>query len=215
MLNLPKNGGLGKDTTDINLLFAASGDLRNVVRSLIGLPEEYNKTCTVVINDHNSTIVVRNILLLLIAYQFEEYEAVPMMIHLWYSAFLPKCMVEALQKTLLPRLDQVCNKIQHRSTEFIQTETIRVENKSSLRIMLSKGNWFRLKAAITVPAGLTASAANQVRQATTQGSTRADALEFELFLRRPAKRAAWKAFCEDGVLLPFGSSRDSFDTPNP
>jgi hypothetical protein len=103
MLNLPKNGGLGKDTTDINLLFAASGDLRNVVRSLIGLPEEYNKTCTVVINDHNSTIVVRNILLLLIAYQFEEYEAVPMMIHLWYSAFLPKCMVEALQKTLLPR----------------------------------------------------------------------------------------------------------------
>jgi hypothetical protein len=147
--------------------------------------------------------------------KFPEDQAVPMMIHLWYSVFLPKCMVDALQKTILPRIDQVYSKIKDKTSNFAQGETYKVGNKSTLRILLSKEDWLRLKEALTVPEGLTASMGRQVRQATTLNPARADALNFELFLRRPGGMAAWRTFCEDGVLLPFGSSRASFDTPNP
>jgi hypothetical protein len=215
LLNFPTQRGPNKLSTDLGLLFAASGDLRNAVRSLLSLPEQYSGTYTVVINDNHSTVVVRNILLLLVAYQFREDQAVLLMIHLWHSAFLPKCMVEALQKTILPRIDQVYSKIKDKTSNFAQGETYKVGNKSTLRILLSKEDWLRLKEALTGPEGLTASMGGQVRQATTLNPARADALNFELFLRRPARRAAWRTFCEDGVLLPFGSSRASFDTPNP
>jgi hypothetical protein len=69
LLDFPTQRGPNKLSTDLGLLFAASGDLRNVVRSLLSLPEQYRGTCTVVINDNDSTVVVRNILLLLVAYQ--------------------------------------------------------------------------------------------------------------------------------------------------
>jgi hypothetical protein len=85
-----------------------------VIPTLLDLPDKYSGTCEGVIDDHDSTVVARNILLLLVAYQFPENEAVPLIIHLWYSTFLPGCMVDALQKTILPRIDQMYSKFRNK-----------------------------------------------------------------------------------------------------
>jgi hypothetical protein len=172
VLNFSTQRGPDKVSTDLGLLFAASGDLRNVVRSLLSLPDQYSGTCTVVINDNDSTVVVRNILLLLVAYQFPEDQAVPLMIHLWYSALLPKCMVDALQRTILPRIDRMYSNIKDKTSDFVQGNTYKVGNKSTLRILLSKEDWLRVKEAMTAPEGLTASIGRQVQQATTLNPTR-------------------------------------------
>ena len=45
----------------------ASGDLRNVVKTLAQLPDSYTALCEVVINDKDFDIVARNAIILLIA----------------------------------------------------------------------------------------------------------------------------------------------------
>jgi hypothetical protein len=44
----------------------ASGDLRNVIQTVNELPDDYEGSLTVVVNDRNSTIVSRNLLILAI-----------------------------------------------------------------------------------------------------------------------------------------------------
>jgi hypothetical protein len=52
ILNIKDNEGEAETINrDIALLFAASGDLRNVVKSISGLPETYKGECSVVMND--------------------------------------------------------------------------------------------------------------------------------------------------------------------
>jgi hypothetical protein len=65
-----KEGEESISRKDIVLLFAALGDLRNVVKTVIGMPEAYSGTCSIVINDFNSAITARNAILLLIASVF-------------------------------------------------------------------------------------------------------------------------------------------------
>jgi hypothetical protein len=132
VLNLSKIGGVEKAPPDLKLLFAASGDLRNVVQSLLGLPETNDGTCTVVMNDRDSTVVVRIILLLLVAYIFPEDETVPTMIHLWYSAFLPKCMVDALQEKFLPTYQTDLQQTQEQSHRSSSCEYV---TKSEIKAM--------------------------------------------------------------------------------
>lgn len=67
----------------------ASGDIRNVVRTLVSLPLEYKNTVQLVINDLDIDIVARNFVLLITAIRsHDEKEAAEHMIHLWYSALV-------------------------------------------------------------------------------------------------------------------------------
>jgi hypothetical protein len=69
---------------DFNLLFAASGDPRNVIKSIVGLPDGYTGELKAVLNDKDFLIVARNAIMLLIALHLDRETAVPMIIHLWY-----------------------------------------------------------------------------------------------------------------------------------
>ncbi|KAL9595911.1 MAG: hypothetical protein Q9179_004793 [Wetmoreana sp. 5 TL-2023] len=87
MLNMEENEGAYDIHRDMNLLFAASGDIRNIVESITqGLLDGYDGRCTLVINDINFMVVARNAILLFVALSLEPDEAVPIMIHVWYSA---------------------------------------------------------------------------------------------------------------------------------
>jgi hypothetical protein len=42
---------------DVSLLFAASGDLRNIIKTVVGLPEDYAGNCKAVINDRDTLLL--------------------------------------------------------------------------------------------------------------------------------------------------------------
>jgi hypothetical protein len=76
VLNVREQEGVGEIYRDINLLFAASGDIRNVVKSIVKcLPDGYDCRCLLVINDINFKVVARNAILLSIALSLEPNEA--------------------------------------------------------------------------------------------------------------------------------------------
>jgi hypothetical protein len=61
-----------EDTTDtvhrdFNLLFAASGDLRSAIKSILGLPNGCTRGVTAALDDINFLFVVHNAIMLLIA----------------------------------------------------------------------------------------------------------------------------------------------------
>ncbi|KAJ6197800.1 hypothetical protein J3E72DRAFT_375270 [Bipolaris maydis] len=151
ILQLQNNeGGTCATSHDFNLLFAASGDLRNVIKTIVGLPEGYQGECVAVLNDMDFIIVARNAIMLLIALQFEHDIAVPMIIHLWYSALLPRVMVQAIQSTILPMIEHVCQKIKNKPDGALQVKTFEISGRK-LSITLKKDEWARLARFCQVP----------------------------------------------------------------
>ncbi|KAF2822328.1 hypothetical protein CC86DRAFT_409945 [Ophiobolus disseminans] len=102
ILEVNRNEGEDAKEQDFNILCAASSDLRNVVKTVCRLPDEYTAKCTFVMNDFDLDIVARNIILLMVAQHMPTKEAVPAMIHLWYSARLPVALLEMIHDKLLP-----------------------------------------------------------------------------------------------------------------
>ncbi|KAA8576352.1 hypothetical protein EYC84_006485 [Monilinia fructicola] len=197
-----------------NLLFAASGDIRNVVKSLIGLPTTYNGKCEVIINDRDFDIVARNVILLLIALVFDPMQAADIMIHIWYSAFIPGPILHQIQEQVLPLIEDICSKIQGRPEKSLQSKTW-VFGTRSLSLILSKASWDLLPAFFKVPYGWSASQAQKVMTETTLSPLRRDYIDRAFYTRPPAWRVCATKFRTDGILLPFGQSRNDFNTPNP
>jgi hypothetical protein len=70
--------------------FAASGDIRNVVLTVNGLPEDYTGQLDITINDVAPFVTIRNILLLSLLRKIPDArKAADVALHVWYSAFLP------------------------------------------------------------------------------------------------------------------------------
>lgn len=215
LLNIDNNGGK-EDVTqrDIALLFAASGDLCNVVKTITKLPKEYVGECVVAINDRNFCITARNIMMLLTAMHFNPETAVPIMIHLWYSALLPAPIVRALQDSILPYVEDVCRQIHGKDGESLQAKTFRFGNRS-MRVVLRKHEWDKLVKMFFPPKGLSADAAKKIREATMMAPGRIDYIDRVLQNMSPAQRVgSWK-FRTEGLLLPYGMSRKHFAIPNP
>ncbi|KAJ6282177.1 hypothetical protein J3E71DRAFT_361124 [Bipolaris maydis] len=194
ILQLQNNeGGTCATSHDFNLLFAASGDLRNVIKTIVGLPEGYQGECVAVLNDMDFIIVARNAIMLLIALQFEHDIAVPMIIHLWYSALLPRVMVQAIQSTILPMIEHVCQKIKNKPDGALQVKTFEISGRK-LSITLKKDEWARLARFCQVPVDYRDRALLNMPAGVRQGEMH---------------------FRHTGILLPYGCSTTDFDTPNP
>ena len=184
------------------------------MKSLIGLPETYAGHCEVVINDKDSDIVARNAILLLIALHFSPKEATPMMLHIWYSALVPAQMLESLRDNILPLIQEVCNKIQAKPAQLFLSKTWTYGTRS-LRLILTKEQWNHLLRYFEIPDGLSAAQAQAIRLSTTLAPERKDYLERALLSQPPAWRVCTMKFRKNGILLPFGSSRQEYDSPNP
>lgn len=205
-------GGSFELKQDIALLFAASGDLRNIVKTLVGLPQAYAGSYSIVINDKNFTVAARNAMLLLIALYFEPEIAAPLMLHLWYSAMLPDEMTKALQEVVLPCIVDVCMKIQHKPAQSLQAKTFSF-GQSSVRLVFKVCEWFELRNMFVIPKGLTAHNARMARQAVT--FARQDHIDRALLKMPPGRRAGAIKFRTEGILLPFGACSAKFSNPNP
>lgn len=196
------------------LTLPASGDMRNVVKTLAGLPESFPGKCEVVINDKDFDIVARNVILLLVALSFSPAKAVPIMIHIWYSALIPKAFYDDLRASVLPLFVDVCAKIKAKPEEILQAKTWTFGSRS-LRLILPKKDWDRLPQYLTNPEELSITKAHDIRVAITLAPQRIDYLHRALYDQPPRWRICHKRFRQDGILAPFGVSRKQFDTPNP
>ncbi|KAH6605282.1 hypothetical protein Trco_006989, partial [Trichoderma cornu-damae] len=214
ILRLGSNEGDDYDG-DLSLLFAASGDLRNVVMTIARLPSSYKRSIKIAMNDRDLDIVARNAILLLIALVVENVdEAVDHMIHIWYSAFVRKSDAHLLERQIRPLVHDVCEKIKDKPPTSLLEKTWTFKGRS-LRVALCKSSWDKFLSHLDVPVGLTTEQAHRVRTASTLAESRRDYLERRLYAHSPAHRVAFHQFRVDGLLLPFGSPRDDFREPNP
>jgi hypothetical protein len=215
ILQLQHNESKSCETSqDFNLLFAASGDLRNALKTIAGLPEGYKGKCVAVLNDMDFIIVARNAIMLLIALQFEPDVAVPMIIHLWYSALLPSYMMQAIQTSILPMVEHVCQKIKTKPGGALQAKTFEIGGRK-LRITRKKEKWARSARFCQVPEGLTAEAAQQIRHRIMLAPDRVDYRDRALLNIPAGVRQGEMYFRHTAVLLPYGCSITDFDTPIP
>lgn len=196
------------------LTLIASGDMRNVVKTIVELPASFNGTCEAVMNDRDFDIVARNSILLLTILHYGPEKAVPFVIHLWYSALVPEELCEAIRKDILPLIEDVCIKIKNKPANSLQSKTWTYGTRS-LRLILQRNSWDLLPSFFRIPAGFTNEEAQQVRKKTMLAPHRIDHLHRAQYSRPPAWRVSFLKFREDGMLLPFGTPRESFITPNP
>ncbi|KFY06659.1 hypothetical protein V492_07863 [Pseudogymnoascus sp. VKM F-4246] len=175
----------------LRLLFAASGDFRNVVKSIARLPEGYKQSIDVTINDRDIDIVARN-----------------------YSTLIRKSDLEILQQRIRPLIEDICKKIEGKlpSTTLAKTWTF---GQRSMRLVLQKSSWDKLLAYLDTPDGLTMERENKIRAAVTLTESRKDYRDRHLLFQSNYHRIAKHRYWIDGLLLPFGSPRDDFKEPNP
>ena len=67
----------------------ASGDLRNVIHTVNNLPLNYSGKLTILLDDVQPSVAIRNlVLLLLLGDTSDPAQAAELAVHLWYSAFV-------------------------------------------------------------------------------------------------------------------------------
>ncbi|KAI8654751.1 DUF4470 domain-containing protein [Fusarium keratoplasticum] len=215
ILKLDQNEGV-QYHKDLALLFAASGDLRNVIKTVTSLPWTFRNDLTITINDNDLDVVARNIILLLTALLSAKPEdAATRMIHIWYSASIRQSDLEFLHGVVRPNIESVCSNLEGEDLDRLHSGTFSRGSYSWVNVVLPKKSWLALLKYLQVPEGLTIDQARQVRTAVTLPAGHLDFIEHNYFPLLPAQRICWHRFRLDGVLLPFGASRKPFDTPNP
>lgn len=200
--------------TDISFPIA-SGDLRNIVKTVAGLPSGYSHSLKITVNDRDFDIVARNLILLLVALVVENHdEAVDCMIHLWYSALVRESDIQILQRRIRPLIEDVCRKIKDKASGSLLGKTWKFGQRS-LRVVLDKSSWDRLLSFFGKTDNLTAEQARKTRTAITLAEARRDYRDRQICILSPVRRIAWNKFRQDGLLLPFGFPRHEFRAPNP
>lgn len=193
----------------------ASGDLRNVIKTIAQLPNSYNQAVEVTINDRDLDVVGRNVILLLIALVVDDIDkATDCIIHVWYSALVRKSDIDILQQQIRPMIEEICQKTKGKAANSLLAKTWTFGQRS-LRLVLQKSAWDTLLKSLDSPGGLNAAQANEVRKAVTLSEERRDFLDRHLMFQADFHRVALTRFREDGLLLPFGDSRGEFQHPNP
>ncbi|KAI6373129.1 hypothetical protein MCOR25_003528 [Pyricularia grisea] len=218
LIKLTDNEGVGFKQ-DIDLLFAASGDLRNVILSIGQLPDQYKQAVTAVLNDKEFDVVARNaIMLLILATVEDKNEAADCVLHVFYSAFLTKSHMEILTNKIHPLVQDVCDKTSTKLKDAILAKTWTfggAEGRVQVRVVLSRGQWLDLLAMLKAPKKLKQTRAMDIRDRVVNARERIDYVDRHILCQLPNIRMGFHKFRVDGILLPFGASRTDFVLPNP
>lgn len=194
----------------------ASGDLRNVIKTVNSIPDDFEKKVHIVINDKDMDVSARNILILFLTYTIDDPDkAADLIIHLWYSSLLTEGHMETLQTVVLPIIQQCSNKMAGKPGWGLLSHTWTLPSGDKLNIALCKDHWMRLLGYLRVPAGLTRRRADEIRKRVTLQPSRRDYQETLLSAMKPGERVAREKFLNEGLLLPFGASTEAFTVPNP
>ncbi|CCL98308.1 uncharacterized protein FIBRA_00302 [Fibroporia radiculosa] len=193
--------------SDLAIAFIASGDLRDVIRTINELPPDYPGELTVVLNDSNPMIVARNLIILLLLGMIEnKHQAADIAVHVWYSAFLPNLYHTQIQLVF----QNILSSFDHASGSL----SCPLSSKSRLEGCVGRETFS------TIAQCLISDAAYQVGDAQNELSrarlynTSEDRLHRQYWPLEPSHRLAFHEFRTYGLLLPFGAANAHFNYPN-
>ncbi|OJJ86188.1 DUF4470 domain-containing protein [Aspergillus glaucus CBS 516.65] len=187
LLRLRDNEGISTKR-DLSLPLAASGDPRNLVKTIVCLPEEYKGHVHV---DEASLIIL----------------------HLWYSAFLSGDLMESIQSKIAPLVKKVVKSKTAR--DYDNVEASWACNSATLSAELPGKTCSNLASYFPGKANVPFEKASAQRQSVTLAHSRRDYRDRAMLRLPPSWRLAKLRFRKEGVLLPFGASSERFKVPNP
>lgn len=221
ILNLDDHEGKAYDQ-DLALCFASSGDPRNLIQSVIGLPKDYRGTLTCIVNEEDPLHVVRNVMILMASMLLPPRKAAEFMLHLWYSARLTSEMsdvishIRTLISAAIETFDSTGENNLCRSTWKFGTQ--------QLSLCLNKDAWSLVVRILSSPhLGLDIElgfrkpdrGAEDRRRAVMLTPHLLDQREAHLFDLPPSQRLSAQRTRETGILSPFGSDIAAFTHANP
>ncbi|KIO27775.1 hypothetical protein M407DRAFT_72707, partial [Tulasnella calospora MUT 4182] len=209
ILNVPMNEGDSIKTQDLTLCFAASGDLRNLIKTVNGLPLNYSGRCTLVVNDYHPQVAIRNLVILCMlldsAGPSTELTA-EAALHALYSASLTSDQYEFVGKWMdgLGEIGQQPPLPFHAGINF--------NSHTSMEWWYPEQVGMRLR--LMEAASHSKAQSEADRRRVMLSPQRLDYRERYYTQLRPRHRVGFTHWLDTGVLLPFGQPVDSFDKPN-
>ncbi|KAF9543453.1 hypothetical protein CPC08DRAFT_823704 [Agrocybe pediades] len=206
-LNIKMNEGSAASNYDFNLAYVASGDLRNVVRTVNELPEDYSGKLTIVLNDREPIITLRNVLLLMVlGADKKNIEAADTALHLWASAYIQASHRLNIDKSLLELTQAI-----KRDGTHIQ---LRLGDNSDLSLTTESDDFLETTRSYTREAELDLDQANAELRRIRFEPTRRDRHHRNYLRLNPSHRLACLEYRRFGIVLPFGAANNNFNTAN-
>ncbi|KJZ73421.1 hypothetical protein HIM_07215 [Hirsutella minnesotensis 3608] len=219
VLNLDKNEGRYYDG-DLDLLFTGDSGIRHFIYSIVKMPETASPKMFVAFNETTSTHLARTFLALalLSARDYDPILNAEAVVHMWYSAKLPRRYLDHIQTVVRVHTGNALDNIAQ--AHLVQTDgnprRTRLHwsmNRMSVDAELLPAQWMSVREhtfpLVRLNAGECALLRLKDSRRHTEPSVR--------FLARMTRSRAlgvirWQ---QDGLLLPYGHPREDFDTPNP
>ncbi|KAI0435019.1 hypothetical protein F5Y09DRAFT_353924 [Xylaria sp. FL1042] len=138
VLRLDANEGI-KRRDPIDVLFVEPADLRNVVKTIVDLPDDVSAPINIFITDGNTAKTARNLILLLMALLSEDPDATAeCAVSFWYGPFIPKWCLPAIRELIGPLIDD-CGPIDQEENEESETRITRDWSFGSASLEVKQG----------------------------------------------------------------------------
>ncbi|KZP09098.1 hypothetical protein FIBSPDRAFT_900738 [Athelia psychrophila] len=190
-LNVARNEGSAARTADFKLCFAASGDIRNMVQTINGLPSDYSGKCDILFNDKNPIVVNPDL-----AAHFMYSAALSPVA----SAHLDRCVFILYGQGIIQDGQTFAEgSLPTRGKLALHMKAMIEDTKDFLRMPLSAYTF--------------EDAMKNMRSAMLHPS-RADHRDRHLVSLTPGHRMAWTRHTQTGVLGPYSANTSHLTEPN-
>jgi hypothetical protein len=197
------------------LILAAAADLGNVFETVNAFTPKYKQEVEITINYHDSDVVVRNALTLLLIYKLRKYHDVRRIIpHLLYSSFISSLWWKNLTIDLRGEVQNFYNSIKQKKPDTQAFNTWDFQ-PGVIRLTLSRRSWRRMLDLLQPEVKLSFIEAVAAREAAMFDRKSSAAAGLELYKIPTDLRASYMRFQQTGILHPFGWQVHEHDVPNP
>lgn len=111
-------------------------------------------------------------------------------------------------------VEDICSTLADKPAETLLIKIIPI-GSINLRLLLVKETWMKMLQHLEFSDQLTLERARDIRNTVTLAHQRRDYRDSRYICQQPAHRLCNDRFHHDGVLVPFGHSREQFLFPNP
>ncbi|KAF9461091.1 hypothetical protein BDZ94DRAFT_1168287 [Collybia nuda] len=203
-LNIVHNEGQIGLHQDFKFCFAASGDIRNLVSTVNGLPDQYSGNCQILFNDLNPLVVGHNLVVLsaLLSPEYSIEDAAELALNLMYST------------TLTPSMSSSLSQIKQHLSNIPPSQIIDVPTtgKGSIQALVRPQD---LESTLgMLRSSYDVRKARQGYHNIMLSPERKDYRDRYMAALKPGHRLGFSKFRESGVLAPFSLDISDFTEPN-
>ncbi|KAI1425161.1 hypothetical protein F5Y12DRAFT_784924 [Xylaria sp. FL1777] len=118
VLRLNENEGVERKDP-VNILFVEPADLRDVIKTIVDLPDNVSAPISIVVTDGTTAKTTRNLILLLMALSSEDPDVTAeCAVSFWYGPFIPKWCRPAIRELVGPFINEYFPVEQEENNEF-------------------------------------------------------------------------------------------------